>query len=106
MGNNVTRWAWIAALALGSTAVRAQTRAGSGAAAEPGSASAGTERSAASGRHEKRTVLHFDDDSIRGDLTRPDGELVQAPKRVSHGSLVRLRKSFVDRSLAGVVRGE
>lgn len=54
----------------------------------------------------KRTVLHFEDDSIRGDLTRPDGELVQAPRRVAEGSLVRLRRSFTDRALASVVRGE
>lgn len=54
----------------------------------------------------KRTVLHFEDDSIRGDLTRPDGELVQAPRRVAEGSLVRLRRSFTDRALSSVVRGE
>jgi hypothetical protein len=58
------------------------------------------------GRRPKRTVLHFDDDSIRGDLTRPDGELVQAPRRVAEGSLVRLRRSFLDRALASAVRGE
>jgi hypothetical protein len=58
------------------------------------------------GRRPKRTVLHFDDDSIRGDLTRPDGELVQAPRRVAEGSLVRLRRNFVDRALASVVRAE
>jgi hypothetical protein len=57
-------------------------------------------------RRPRRTVLHFDDDSIRGDLTRPDGELVQAPRRVPEGSMVRLRRSFVDRALASVVRGE
>jgi hypothetical protein len=56
-------------------------------------------------RRPRRTVLHYDD-SIRGDLTRPDGELVQAPRRVPEGSMVRLRRSFVDRALASVVRGE
>jgi hypothetical protein len=39
-------------------------------------------------------------------LTRPDGELVQAPRRVAEGSLVRLRRSFLDRALASAVRGE
>lgn len=53
----------------------------------------------------KRTVLHFDDDSIRGDITRPDGELVQAPRKVSESSLLRIRQSFLDRALAGAVRG-
>ncbi len=74
-------------------------------AAEPPEAQGGAAQ-ADEGRRPKRTVLHFDDDSIRGSLTRPDGELVQAPRRVAEGSLVRLRRSFVDRALASVVRGE
>lgn len=53
----------------------------------------------------RRTVLHFDDDSIRGDLTRPDGELVQAPRKVEESSLLRVRRSFIDRALAGAARG-
>jgi hypothetical protein len=65
-----------------------------------------SERGALPGHTSKRTVLHFEDDSIRGDLTRPDGELVQAPRRVAEGSLVRVRRSFIDRALAGAVRGE
>lgn len=64
------------------------------------------ERGEGSARTSKRTVLHFEDDSIRGDLTRPDGELVQAPRRVAEGSLVRLRRSFTDRALGGAIRGE
>lgn len=73
-----------------------------------GPAEAPTVRGGSSGEsgRPKRTVLHFEDDSIRGDLTRPDGELVQAPKRVAEGSLVRLRRSFTDRALSSVVRGE
>jgi hypothetical protein len=47
----------------------------------------------------RRTVLHFGEDDIRGDLTRPDGELVQAPRKVTQPSLLRVRKSFVDRAL-------
>jgi hypothetical protein len=53
-----------------------------------------------------RTVLHFGEDDIRGDITRPDGELVQAPRRVSESSLLRVRRSFVDRALASVARGQ
>ena len=51
-------------------------------------------------QRQKRTILHFGEDDIRGDLTRPDGELVQAPRKVEQQSLVRVRKSFVDRALA------
>ncbi len=53
-----------------------------------------------------RTVLHFGEDDIRGDITRPDGELVQAPRRVSEGSLLRIRRSFVDRALSSIARGQ
>ena len=110
MANRVARGVvWVAALTLGATAVRAEGGGGKapdGPAADQAHARLETGRGEVPARHEKRTVLHFDDDSIRGDLTRPDGELVQAPRRVSYGSLVRLRKSFVDRALAGVVRGQ
>jgi hypothetical protein len=54
----------------------------------------------------RRTVLHFGEDDIRGALTRPDGELVQAPRKVTEGSLLRIRRSFVDRALSGVAHGE
>ena len=52
------------------------------------------------GQRPRRTVLHFGEDDIRGDITRPDGELVQAPRKVEEQSLVRVRRSFVDRALA------
>ncbi len=54
----------------------------------------------------RRTVLHFGEDDIRGDLTRPDGELVQAPRKMAQPSLVRVRRSFVDRALAAPARGQ
>jgi hypothetical protein len=47
----------------------------------------------------KRTVLHFGEDDIRGDITRPDGELVQAPRKAREDSLLRVRRSFADRAL-------
>jgi len=54
----------------------------------------------------RRTIIHFGEDDIRGDITRPDGELVQAPRRVAENSLLRMRRSFIDRALAGAARGE
>jgi len=54
----------------------------------------------------RRTVIHFGEDDIRGDITRPDGELVQAPRRVTESSLLRIRRSFIDRALSGAARGE
>jgi len=32
--------------------------------------------------------------------------LVQAPRRVAEASLLRMRRSFIDRALAGAARGE
>lgn len=53
----------------------------------------------------RRTILHFGEEDIRGDITRPDGELVQAPRRVTEPSLLRVRRSFVDRALAAPLQG-
>jgi hypothetical protein len=57
------------------------------------------------GQRPRRTILHFGEDDIRGDITRPDGELVQAPRKVAEPSLLRVRRSFVDRALSAPLRG-
>ncbi len=57
------------------------------------------------GEH-KRTVLRFGEDDIHGDLTRPDGELVQAPRKPAAPTLLRVRRNFLDRALSGVARGQ
>ncbi len=88
-------WAVVAAVALGTGGALAGTPEDSTVVQRP----AGTAKS-------PRTVLHFGEDDIRGDITRPDGELVQAPRRVSESSLLRIRRSFVDRALASVARGQ
>jgi len=44
--------------------------------------------------YEKKTVINFDDDTIQGDLTRPDGEYVEARKRVNHSNLIRIRENW------------
>jgi len=36
---------------------------------------------------------------------RPDGELVQAPRKVAEPSMLRVRRSFVDRALAAPLQG-
>jgi hypothetical protein len=53
----------------------------------------------------RRTVIHFGEDDIRGGITRPDGELVQAPRQVAEPSMLRVRRSFVDRALAAPLQG-
>ena len=47
--------------------------------------------------YEKKTIINFDDDTIQGDLTRPDGEYVEARKRVSHSNLIRIREDWRDK---------
>jgi len=53
----------------------------------------------------RRTIIHFGEDDIRGGITRPDGELVQAPRKVAEPSMLRVRRSFVDRALAAPLQG-
>ena len=44
--------------------------------------------------YEKKTVINFEDDTIEGDLKRPDGEYVEARKRVDHSNLIKLRENW------------
>lgn len=54
---------------------------------------------AAGVNYEKKTVINFEDDTIQGDLTRPDGEYVEARKKVAHSNLIRVREEFKRRIL-------
>jgi hypothetical protein len=47
--------------------------------------------------YEKKTVINFDDDTIQGDLTRPDGEYIQARNKVRHSPLIKLREDWRDK---------
>lgn len=84
--------AWMAAVAVAVAALGAR-------AADNGS-------TVARAPQNRRTVLHFGEDDIRGDITRPDGELVQAPRKVAESSLLRVRRNFLDRALAAPARGQ
>jgi hypothetical protein len=44
--------------------------------------------------YEKRTEINFEDDTIDGDLKRPDGEYVEARRKVSHSNLIRIREDW------------
>ncbi|AKU91308.1 adventurous gliding motility protein CglF [Vulgatibacter incomptus] len=52
--------------------------------------------------YEKHTEINFEDDTIQGDLTRPDGELVDAKGKVTHSNLVKVRDTFRDQVLESV----
>lgn len=53
-------------------------------------------------RYQKTTVYDFEDDTIEGDLTRPDGEYVEARKEVKHTNLIRIRENFKDEVMQSV----
>ena len=50
----------------------------------------------------KETVIDFEDDTIEGDLTKPDGEYVEARKKVKHSNLIRIREEFKDQVMESV----
>jgi len=47
--------------------------------------------------YEKRTEINFEDETISGDLKRPDGEYVEARRKVSHSNLIRIREDWRDK---------
>ena len=54
------------------------------------------------GQGKKRSEFSFEDDTIEGDLTRPDGEYVEARKKVQHSNLIRIREEFKDKVMQSV----
>ena len=49
--------------------------------------------------YKAKTVYDFEDDTVEGDLQRPDGELVSAQKKAQHSSLIEIRKDFIPEML-------
>lgn len=45
-------------------------------------------------QYKKQTEYSFEDDTIEGDLTKPDGEYVEAKQRVKHSNLIKIREEF------------
>ena len=53
-------------------------------------------------QYERTTVIDFEDDTIQGDLTRPDGEYIDARRKATHANLIKVRESFRDQVLESV----
>ena len=53
-------------------------------------------------RYQKTTSIDFEDDTIEGDLTKPDGEYVEARKKVKHSNLIKIREEFKDKVMQSV----
>ncbi|MFO0581620.1 MAG: adventurous gliding motility protein CglF [Anaeromyxobacter sp.] len=47
--------------------------------------------------YEKKTVINFEEDTIEGDLKRPDGEYIEGRKKVQHSNLIRIRENWHDK---------
>ena len=52
-------------------------------------------RPAATSTYKSKTVYDFDDDTVEGDLVRPDGEFVDTRKGAKHSSLIKIRENFI-----------
>ncbi len=79
--------------------------AGRALAADPPPAAGGADKAAGGGgddantTYKAKTVYDFEDDTVEGDLQRPDGELVSAQKKAEHSSLIEIRKDFIPEML-------
>ena len=65
-------------------------------AAQPAPAAGGDDNNTA---YKAKTVYDFEDDTVEGDLQRPDGELVDSMRKVKHSSLIEIRKDFIPEML-------
>ncbi|MCK6509106.1 hypothetical protein L6R29_03930 [Myxococcota bacterium] len=52
--------------------------------------------------YQKKTVYDFSSDTISGDLTKPDGEYIEARKNVKFQRLIQLRQNFRERIIQSV----
>jgi hypothetical protein len=50
----------------------------------------------------KQTVINFEDETIQGDLTRPDGEYIEAAGKVQHSNLIKIREEFHEKVMQSV----
>jgi len=44
--------------------------------------------------YQKHTVVDFGDDTIDGNLTKPDGQYLESQKRLRHQRLIKVRENF------------
>ncbi|MCK5687775.1 adventurous gliding motility protein CglF [Myxococcota bacterium] len=52
--------------------------------------------------YKKHTVVEFGDDTIEGDLSKPDGQYLEGRKRLRHRNLIKVRESFRQEILQSV----
>ena len=72
------------------------------ASAQDATATSSSSAEAAAAKAQKRTEFSFEEDTIEGDLSRPDGEYVEAVKRVPHSNLIQIREEFREKVMQSV----
>lgn len=96
MRNTTIAMAVLTLVGIGSASAQDQQ---GGAAAAGAAPAAG----AASGvQYKQKTVYDFDDDTVEGDLVRPDGEMIDSTKKAKHSSLIKIRENFIPEMLKSV----
>ncbi len=50
-------------------------------------------------QYKQKTVYDFDDDTVEGDMVRPDGEFIDSKKAAKHSSLIKIRENFIPEML-------
>ena len=45
-------------------------------------------------QYDQKQVVDFGEDTIEGDLTKPDGDMFDSRKRAKHNRLIRVRPHF------------
>ncbi len=99
----LTAIAAITVLGFGAPEAMAQKKAAPAAAAPaPGAGATQVAPSGGGVSYKQKTVYDFDDDTVEGDLVRPDGELVDSRRGAKHSSLIKIRENFIPEMLKSV----
>jgi hypothetical protein len=92
---------FLTALGLGAASAQDKPAAGGGApAAAPGAPPAAGGGNTV--QYKQKTVYDFDDDTVEGDLVRPDGEFIDSKRNAKHSSLIKIRENFIPEMLKSV----
>ncbi|MBL8633604.1 MAG: adventurous gliding motility protein CglF [Myxococcales bacterium] len=67
-----------------------------------GAAPAGAASGPGGVTYKQKTTYDFDDDTVEGDLVRPDGEMIDSRNKAKHSSLIKIRQDFIPELLKTV----
>ncbi len=97
MSKLMLAFAMLTVVGLGDALAQEQPAAGAAAPAGGAPAAGGT-----GVQYKQKTVYDFDDDTVEGDLVRPDGEFVDSKKNAKHSSLIKIRENFIPEMIKAV----